>query len=108
MYHILIISVMVLINTSVALFAAFVCYSILKFPSFRQHLLESAQDGDEVTHFSDGKNVICLVLGLFASWFTFDLACIFAYERLFDYGSMAFLILFVGITFTLLGIAWKK
>jgi hypothetical protein len=99
---------MAVINISVAAGGAFFGYCLLKFPNFREHLLESAQDGDGTTHWIDAKNVVYLVLGIFAAWFTCDIAFVFAYAEKFEVGALSFLGIFVAVTFTLLGIAWKK
>jgi uncharacterized membrane protein YhdT len=107
-YQILVLIIMSIMNTAVAITAAYVGYCLLKFEGFRKHLLQSAQDGDEVTHWVDAKNVVYLILGLFCSWFTTDIAGLFIYSQMFDLAPMAVLSLFIGVSFTLLGIAWKK
>jgi hypothetical protein len=107
-YQIWVLVIMAIINTAVALTAAYLGYCILKFEGLRTHLLQSAQDGDNVTHWVDAKNVVYLILGLFSAWFTTDIAGLFVYSKMFDYGPMAFLGLFIAVSFTLLGIAWKK
>jgi hypothetical protein len=81
---------------------------MLRFEQLRVHLLQSAQDGDNVTHWVDAKNVVYLILGLFSSWFTADIAGLFVYSKMFDVAPMAFLAMFITVSFTLLGIAWKK
>lgn len=107
-YEILVLLIMGIINVAVAASAAFIGHCILKFEDLRKHILQSVQDGDEITHKDDGKHVVYLILGLFSAWFTTDIAGLFLYKKMFDVGPMAFLGLFIGVTFTLLGIAWKK
>jgi len=107
-YQILVLVIMFIMNIAVASTAAYIAYCILRFESFRRHLLQSAQDGDNITHWNDAKNVVYLILGLFSSWFTTDIAGLFVYSKMFDLGPMSFLGLFVAVSFTLLGIAWKK
>jgi len=80
----------------------------VKFKDVRNHILEAAQDGDRVTNWIDGKNVVSLVLGLINAWFTWNLILVFVYHKMFDTGPAALVGLMVTITFTLLGIAWKK
>lgn len=74
----------------------------------RQHVLQSVQDGDGVTHQSDGKFVVLLILGLFSAWITGSITLAFSGLNLLDVEHIAVISLFVGVTFTLLGIAWKK
>jgi hypothetical protein len=107
-YQVLVLVIMAIINTAVACAGAFIGHCILRFESFRNHLLQSAQDGDNITHWNDAKNVVYLILGLFAAWFTTDVGGLFLYSQMFDVGPMAFLGLFIAVSFTLLGIAWKK
>lgn len=107
-YQILVLVIMGIINTAVAFTGAYVGHCILRFPEFRSHLLHAAQDGDGITHYNDAKNVVYLILGLFSAWFTTDVGGLFLYNKMFEIGPMAFMGTFVAITFTLLGIAWKK
>lgn len=74
----------------------------------RKHVLESVQDGDNVTHQSDGRYVVSLLLGIFSAWLTGCIMLVCLAENLVDPGHIFVITLFVGITFTLLGIAWKK
>ncbi len=97
-----------LMNVGVVAIIVFVCWSIVRYEALRMHILESAQDGDKVTHWSDGKNVVSLILGLFSAWFTGNLTMIFVTYKMFEVGPGAVVTLFVAVTFTLLGIAWKK
>ncbi len=106
-YEALVIGLMIMINTGVAIFGAFTGYCIVKFESFRKELLSAAQDGDTVTHTKDGKNVVYLILGIFSAWFSANVAGILIYSKIFDYGALALFGLLAGITFALLGIAWK-
>lgn len=97
-----------MVNAAVVAVIVFVCWSIVQYEALRAHILESAQDGDKVTHWSDGKNVVSLILGLFSAWFTANLTMIFVTFKMFEIGPIAIVTLFIGVTFTLLGIAWKK
>lgn len=106
-YEALVLGLMIMINTAVAIFGSFTGYCIVKFEAFRKEILSAAQDGDEVTHSKDGKNVVYLILGVFSAWFTANVAGIFLYSKMFDYGPLALFGLLAGITFALLGIAWK-
>jgi len=107
-YEVWCVSVAVGMNISVTLFAAFCCWLIVRFKEFRDHLLQAAQDGDNITHWVDGKNVVSLVLGLFSAWATFNIILLFVFHKMFDTGPGALVGLMITITFTLLGIAWKK
>lgn len=107
-YEVWCISVTIGMNVVVALFVSFVGFLVVKFKEIRMHILEAAQDGDKVTHWNDGKNVVYLILGLFSAWFTSNLIMIFVYHRMFDAGPAALVGTMIAVTFTLLGIAWKK
>jgi hypothetical protein len=86
----------------------FSCYALVRFEKFRRALTQAIQDGDEVFHWTDAKAFGFFVAGWICALFTMNMALVFAFARMFDIGSGAFLTLFVGITFTLWGIAWKK
>ncbi len=107
-YEVWCICVAVGMNISGACFVAFCCWLIVRFEEVRKHILQATQDGDNVTHWTDGKNVVSLILGLFSAWFTLNLIMVFVYHKMFDTGPGALVGLMVTITFTLLGIAWKK
>lgn len=107
-YEFLILLVMAILNLICAFLVVFVCYAMIRFKEFREGIVEAIQNGDKVYHWNDAKSFGFFIAGYLAAWFTMNIAGVFAYERLFDIGAMAFLGLFVAITFTLWGIAWKK
>ena len=88
--------------------AIFSCWLLATKVEVRRHVLQSIQDGDGVTHQGDGRFVISLLLGLFSAWFTGCIVLVFIAENMVDPGHIAVMVLFITITFTLLGIAWKK
>lgn len=94
-------------NALVALFAGVFALAYFKFPELRKHVLESIQDGDNITHQQDGKFVVALILGLFSALFTANLTlAIIAFKEL-EWQHIAVISGFAGITFTLLGVSWK-
>jgi len=107
-YEVWCICVTIGLNVVVSCLITFACWLIVKFKDVRDHILEAAQDGDKVTHWTDGKNVVSLVLGLLSAWFTSNLIMIFVYNKMFEVGPGGLMLTMIGITFTLLGIAWKK
>jgi hypothetical protein len=107
-YQILILLFQAVLNAVCAAIVVFVCYSLIRFKEFREKLSEAIQDGDKVFHWIDAKSFGFFVAGYLCAWFTMNLAGVFAFAKMFDLGAMAFLSLFVAITFTLWGIAWKK
>lgn len=107
-YQIIIIVVMVLMNLICAFIVVFVCYALIRFKEFREAIVEAIQNGDKIYHWIDAKSFGFFVAGFLAAWFTMNMSGAFAYAKMFDIGAMAFIGLFVAITFTLWGIAWKK
>lgn len=107
-YQIVCVIFWAIMDTLVVAFICYVAWSVVKYETLRLHILQAAQNGDGVTHWSDGRNVVSLVLGLFSAWFTGNLVMLFVTYKLFDAGPAALVATFVAITFTLLQIAWKK
>lgn len=97
-----------MINTGAVLSVTVVIWSLVRFEDMRRHALEAVQDGDKVTHWSDGKNVVSLVLGLFSAWFTANITLAIIGTDRVDAEHIIMVSLFVAVTFTLLGIAWKR
>lgn len=97
-----------MINTGAVFTVTFVIWSLVRFEDMRRHALEAVQDGDKVTHWSDGKNVVSLVLGLFSAWFTCNMTLALVATDRIDAEHIALVTIFVAVTFTLLGIAWKR
>lgn len=97
-----------MINTGAVSSVTFVIWSLVRFEDMRRHALEAVQDGDKVTHWSDGKNVVSLVLGLFSAWFTANITLAIIGTDRVDAEHIIMVSLFVAVTFTLLGIAWKR
>jgi hypothetical protein len=107
-YQIIIIVVMVLMNLICAFIVVFVCYALIRFKEFREAIVEAIQNGDKIYHWIDAKSFGFFVAGFLSAWFTMNMSGAFVYAKMFDVGAMAFIGLFVAITFTLWGIAWKK
>lgn len=94
-------------NFLVSAFCGVFALAYFKFPDLRKHVLESIQDGDNITHQQDGKFVVALVLGLFSALFTANLTlALIAYKDI-EWQHITVMAGFAGITFTLLGISWK-
>jgi len=107
-YQLLILGVLVFMNIICGYLVVYLSYTAIAYKELRDKISEAVQDGDGVFHWKDAKAFGSFVAGCLCAIFTMNLGGIFAMFRLFDLGSMAFLSLFVGITFTLWGIAWKK
>ncbi len=107
-YQVLILLVMAGMNLVCAFIVVFVCYALIRFREFREGIVEAIQNGDKIYHWNDAKSFGFFIAGFLAAWFTMNVSGVFAYAKMFDMGSMAFIGLFVAITFTLWGIAWKK
>lgn len=107
-YQIIILAVMFIMNLGAAVFGVFVSYSIIRFEWFRAAAREAIQDADDKFHWHDAKSFSLFVAGWFSAWFTMNIAGIFLYEKMFGVEPMLFLGLFITVTFTLWGIAWKK
>jgi hypothetical protein len=107
-YQALIISFSALLNLICCCLVVFTCYTVVRFKEFRDALTEAIQDGDKVFHWVDAKSFGYFIAGWLSAWFTMNVAFVFAYEKMFDLGPLGFLGMFIGVTFTLWGIAWKK
>jgi len=81
---------------------------VIRFHEFRSGLVQAIQDGDNIFHWKDAKSAAHLVAGCLSAMFTMGITLIFIYSKSFDPGSIAILVLFCGVTFTLWGLAWKK
>ncbi len=97
-----------MINSGAVASVTFVIWTLVRFEDMRRHALEAVQDGDHVTHWSDGKNVVSLVLGLFSAWFTMNITLAIIGTDRVNAEHIVLVSLFIGVTFTLLGIAWKR
>lgn len=107
-YQKLILFVLVFMDTLAAGLCVFSCYAVIRFEKLRKAMAEAIQDGDEKYHWIDAKAFGFFVAGWICALFTMNMALVFAFAHMFDLGPMAFLGLFVTVTFTLWGIAWKK
>ena len=107
-YHILTLTIFFLVNLVAFYLVGFVSYAIIKYDIFRKNIVQSIQDGDEVSHTKDAVNFTRWIQGILCSWFTGNIGLVIMYEKMFDPGSLTFLGMFIAVTFTLLGIAWKK
>jgi hypothetical protein len=96
------------LNLAAAGFGVFGAYSIIRFAGFRDALKEAIQDADTKFHWIDAKSFSSFVAGWFSAWFTMNVGGVLLYEKMFEVGPMAFLGIFITVTFTLWGIAWKK
>lgn len=107
-YKILTLLIFGIFNGVALYIVAFVTYSVIRFDVFRNKMVESIENGDKVAHSQDAANFTRWIQGILCSWFTGNVALVFMYEKMFDVGPMGFLVVFIGVSFTLLGIAWKK
>lgn len=107
-YQIIVVIFAVVIDTVAVAFATFVCWCMVQFPELRSDVKESVQDGDKVTHWTDGKNVVFLILGLFSGAGTFNLLMIFVLFKMFDNGPFAVVIFMTTVTGAFLGISLHK
>lgn len=107
-YEIVCVIITVAIDMAAGAFATFVCWCIIQFEEFRKHILESAQDGDKITHWSDGKNVVFLILGLFSGGATFNLLMVFVLFKMFDAGPYAIIGFMTTVTGAFLGVSLHK
>ena len=107
-YQIIILFILTFMDSIVAGIIIFFCYAVVRFKRLQDAMVESIQDGDEVYHTQDARHFGFYVAGALCALFTMNMALAFAFARMFDTGPMIFLGLFVTITFTLWGIAWKK
>lgn len=107
-YQLLVLATLLIMNTVCASLTVFTCYSLIRFKEFREKLTEAIQDGDKIFHWVDAKSFGNFVAGCLAAWFTMNIGGAIAYEKMFELGPMGFLGVFITITFTLWGIAWKK
>lgn len=86
----------------------FMCYSLIRFPKFREGLIEAIQDGDSIFHWVDAKSFGFFIAGFLCALFTMNITFILVYEKMFELGPFGFVGFFTAVTFTLWGIAWKK
>jgi hypothetical protein len=107
-YQILIIACLGFLNMVCAGIVWLFCFALIRYKGFRDGLVEAIQNGDKVYHWADAKSFGFFLAGYLCAWFTMNLGGIFAFAKMFEIGPMGFLGLFVGVTFTLWGIAWKK
>lgn len=76
-------------------------------PKLQAHAEESVQDGDNVTHWADGRNVTALAVGIWIAWFTVNSGIIILFEKLFDWGPLSFVAGAAGFAAALIGVKWK-
>lgn len=107
-YQSLILSCAALMNVVCCGLVIYVCYIILRFKEFREGLVQAIQNGDGIFHWIDAKSFGFFVAGWLSAWFTMNITFVFVYAKMFEIGPMSFIGLFVGVTFTLWGIAWRK
>lgn len=107
-YQIIVVIVTVAIDMVAISFATFICWCMVQFPELRADVKESVQDGDKITHWTDGKNVVFLILGLFSGAGTFNLLMIFVLFQMFDIGPMGTVGFMSTVTGTFLGISLHK
>jgi hypothetical protein len=107
-YQKLVLFVLIFMDGLAAAMVVFSGYAVVRFPRLRKALEEAIQDGDEKYHWIDAKSFGFFVAGWISALFTMNMALVFAFARMFDLGPMGFIALFVAVTFTLWGIAWKK
>ena len=107
-YQIIVVITTVAIDIAAVAFATFVCWSMVQFPELRADVKESVQNGDKVTHWTDGKNVVFLILGLFSGGATFNLLMIFVLFQMFDIGPMGVVGFMSTVTGAFLGISLHK
>lgn len=99
---------MLILNVVCCSIVVFFCYALIRFEEFRASLREAIQDGDKVYNWVDAKSFGFFIAGYLCAWFTCNIGGAFAFAKMFDMGAMAFLAVFVGVTFTLWGISYKK
>lgn len=107
-YQIIIVITTVAIDIVAIAFMTFVCWCIVQFSDFRAHIKESVQDGDKITHWTDGKNVVFLILGLFSGAGTFNLLMIFVLFQMFEAGPYTVVGFMTTVTGAFLGISLHK
>lgn len=107
-YEIVCVIITTVTDMAAGCFATFICWCVVEFPGFRNQILESAQDGDKVTHWSDGKNVVLLILGLFSGFATFNIMMIFILFKMFDVGPSATVAFMTTVTGAFLGVSLHK
>lgn len=107
-YQILILLLIALLNLVCCFIVAFISYALIRFKEFRTSLSEAIQDGDNIYHWKDAKSFGFFIAGYLSAWFCMNIAGTFAFAKMFNIEAMAFLGLFVGITFTLWGISYRK
>jgi hypothetical protein len=107
-YQIIVVITTLLIDIAAVAFTTFVCWSMVQFPELRADAKEAVQNGDKVTHWTDGKNVVFLILGLFAGAATFNLLMIFVLFQMFDAGPIGVVGFMTTVTGAFLGISLHK
>jgi hypothetical protein len=107
-YQLLILGIIIFMNILCGYLIVYTSYAAIAYKELRDSIKEAVQDGDKIFHWKDAKAFGSFVAGCLCAIFTMNLGGAFAMFRMFDLGSISFLSLFVGITFTLWGIAWKK
>lgn len=90
-----------------SLFVVFVAVAI-KFPGVKKILLDYITNGDGVTDQRDGKKAVALAAGVACSIFTANITIILLTFRPIDTYLIGLIVLFVGITFSLLDISWRN
>lgn len=108
LYQIIVVLTTVALDVVAVAFATFVCWCMVQFPELRADVKESVQNGDKVTHWTDGKNVVFLILGLFSGAATFNLLMIFVLFQMFDVGPMGAVGFMSAVTGSFLGISLHK
>lgn len=91
-----------------ASFLIFICWCILKFEGLRKKLWQAADNGDEIFHFVDSKNVILLICGIASGIVTFNLVMLFVTFRMFEAGPGILVGFMTGVTGGFLGVSLYK
>lgn len=107
-YQTLILVCSAVMNLICCCIVVFVCYALIRFKEFREGFIEAIQDGDNVFNWLDAKSFGFFIAGFLSAWFTMNMSFIFAFAKMFELGPMGFIGLFIGVTFTLWGIAYKR
>lgn len=107
-YEISCVIVWAYMNIIVSALSIFIMRTVLKFPEFRKGLVQGIQDNDNAFHAADIDRTIFRICGLVSANFTMNIVGVCFYHKMFDIGPIAVITLFIGVTFTLFGIAWKK
>lgn len=89
------------------LFVGFVWLS-LRFEGVQKLLKDYLTNGDGVTDQRDGKKAVALAGGVATGIFTANITIILITFRTIDTYTIGLIVLFVGITFSLLDISWRN